>query len=484
MKGKYAAKASRLPLFPIVILLILALVSGSLALWLWLGSGENEPPVTSAPPTTEATHPTTSGPTEPPTEPGPEPLTIVSTATILSTGDILPHDTLQEAHRLTDGSYDFSPVWDLVRDRISGADYAVANLETTLCGEDNGYRYGGFPHFNAPDQLAQSAKDAGFDMLLTANNHCNDTGHVGLVRTVTTVRDLGLATLGTYPTAEEPKYTVVDINGIKIGMLCYTYGTISRTGHVAVNGIGTESQSAGLINVFDYNKLDQFYAEVSASMASMAEEGAEACVMYIHWGNEYRRTPHENQRKIAQRLCDLGIDVIVGGHPHVVQPMDLLTSTTDENHKTVCIYSVGNAISNQRLGLISSSSTAHTEDGLFFNITFSRYSDGSVALTAADILPFWVNRHNNDNGAMVYDMIPLDADKQAEWATLYGLTEGEYRSCVQSFDRTQALVSEGLKLCQDHLAQTHAQRLEDYWNTQLSGEPGTGPSEPTEATGE
>ncbi len=483
MKGKYAAPNSRLPIFPIVLLLILALISGSLALCLMLGGGEDDTPATE-PPTSEVTEAPTSEPTEPPTEPGPEPLTVVSTATILSTGDILPHDTLQEAHRLTDGSYDFGPMWDLVRDRISGADYAVANLETTLCGKDNGYGYGGFPHFNAPDQLAQSARDAGFDMLLTANNHCNDTFHVGLVRTVTTVRELGLATLGTYPTADEPRYAVVDINGIKIGMLCYTYGTISKTGHVAVNGIGTQAESAGLINVFDYGKLDQFYAEVSASMASMEAEGAEACVMYIHWGNEYRRNPHENQRKIAQSLCDLGIDVIVGGHPHVIQPMDLLTSTTDEGHKTVCIYSVGNAISNQRLGLISSSSTAHTEDGMFFSITFSRYSDGSVALTAADIQPFWVNRHNNDNGAMVYDMVPLDADKQAEWATLYGLTEGEYRCCVQSYERTQALVSEGLKLCQDYLAQAHTRRVEDYWNAQLSGEPGAGPSEPTEATGE
>ena len=323
------------------------------------------------------------------------------------------------------------------------------------------------PGSTAPDGIVTSAKDAGFDMLLTANNHCYDTGTVGLLRTVSVIEDAGLTVLGTADSTEDPKYQVVDINGIKIGMVCYTYSVTQSTGQPNLNGWIVDTDAVGLVNVFDYDRLDSFYEELSQQIAAMEEEGAEAIVLYIHWGNEYARKPNSYQTSMAQAICDLGVDVIVGGHPHVIQPMDLLTSTVDETHKTVCLYSMGNAVSNQRLGNVSASKTAHTEDGVLFTVTFARYSDGTVALDSTDLIPCWVNMHTT-GGVKEYNILPLDPDTRDQWEMLYGLTSYTHQSAVSSYDRTMALVGEGLEKCQTYLAEARAQREADYLAAQMT----------------
>ena len=143
------------------------------------------------------------------------------------------------------------------------------------------------------------------------------------------------------------------------------------------------------------NNLDQFYADVEQRLEEMRNDGAEATILYIHWGVEYQLKENQTQRTIAQKLCDLGVDVIVGGHPHVVEPMvgvdvivgghphvvepmDLLESTVDPNHKSVILYSMGNAVSNQRTGISDLFPAGYTEDGALFTVTFEKYSDGKV----------------------------------------------------------------------------------------------------------
>lgn len=417
-------------------------------------NNEDDEPTDDEPATSDSSEPTgdyseSTLPTEP------EPVTAIATATITSTGDILPHSGVINAGLQRDGSYDYTHIYQYIAPYLAESDYAVANLETTLCGTDNGYPYSGYPQFNAPDEIAEYAMYAGFDMLLTANNHCNDTSYVGITRTVTTVREMGMDTLGTIPTADEANYEVIEINGIRIGMMCYTYSTTNNSGRPAINGIPTTEESQHLVNTFDYNRLDDFYGEVTGYMEAMDTMGADVYVMYIHWGNEYQLAPNSYQTDIAQDLCDLGIDVIIGGHPHVIQPIDLLTSTTDPEHSTVCLYSMGNAVSNQRLGLIEASKTAHTEDGMLFTVTFTKYSDGTVALTYTDILPCWVNRHDT-NGSRQYDILPLDDDTRDQWKELYGLTDYTLTCCEDSYDRTMELVGEGLTECQTYLTDREA----------------------------
>lgn len=391
--------------------------------------------------------------TELPTEEAPQ---LVSTATVLSTGDILMHGKVINSGKQDDGSYNFDSIFQYVKSYSQAADFSVANLETTLCGTDNGYAYAGNPKFNCPDAIVDSLKGAGFDMLLTANNHADDTSLVGYKRTLNVVREKGLDTLGTYLSADEQKWTIEEVNGIKIGMVCYTYSDgFSQNGYPLLNY--NEVGENGILNYFTYDKLPEFYTQLQGYLDEMQAAGAEATVVYLHWGEEYKwktgEGPNANQTAMAQKLCDMGVDVIVGGHPHVVQPVDLLQSGTDAEHKTIVLYSMGNAVSNQRKEEMQQSEpTGHTEDGVLFCVTFAKYSDGSVCVDSAELIPTWVNMHAN-SGATEYNILPLEESTAAQWQAQFGLTDTQLTNAKASFDRTQALTLTGMEKVQSYLAQ-------------------------------
>ncbi len=471
--------------FLISLLLVAALAAGAVLLWLCLNVATEIPPVTEGPPITlptQATEPPTEA-TEPPTEttqPEPQPEQVVATATIGAMGDLLMHGPLfnyyTSATRNGDGTYNFESVFRYLTPYTTALDYAAINLETTLCGLDNGYEYSGFPKFNCPDEIIDGAKDAGFDMILTANNHSYDTDLVGFKRTVEVVRDRELEALGTYLSADEQKWVVKEINGIQVGMVCYTYASyVSKDGRPSLNGNPPVGEP-GLCNYFFYDDLEPFYQEISGYLEEMEAAGAEATIVYIHWGVEYQLKQNYYQEDIAQALCDMGVDVIIGGHPHVVQPMELLTSEADPEHKTVCIYSLGNAVSNQRLGNISYVDTPRTEDGALFTVTFEKYSDGTVYLAETDLLPIWVNMHDTAAGKREYNILPLDMEKREEWETLFETTPLMAGKAEASYYRTMETVEEGLREAQDYLAQQKQAREEYYYNLAYN------PQQPTEAT--
>ena len=391
--------------------------------------------------------------TEVPTEEAPQ---LVSTATVLSTGDILMHGKVINSGKQDDGSYNFDSIFQYVKSYSQAADFSVANLETTLCGTDNGYAYAGNPKFNCPDAIVDGLKGAGFDMLLTANNHADDTSLVGYKRTLNVVREKGLDTLGTYLSADEQKWTIEEVNGIKIGMVCYTYSDgFSQNGYPLLNY--NEVGENGILNYFTYDKLPEFYTQLQGYLDEMKAAGAEATVVYLHWGEEYKwktgEGPNANQTAMAQKLCDMGVDVIVGGHPHVVQPVDLLQSGTDAEHKTIVLYSMGNAVSNQRKEEMQQSEpTGHTEDGVLFCVTFAKYSDGSVCVDSAELIPTWVNMHAN-SGSTEYNILPLEESTAAQWQAQFGLTDTQLTNAKASFDRTQALTLTGMEKVQSYLAQ-------------------------------
>ncbi|MBQ7817252.1 MAG: CapA family protein [Oscillospiraceae bacterium] len=408
----------------------------------------NPNPTPTEPQITQPTTEPTPAPTEPPTEP---PITKVSTATISSVGDMLMHmPVINTGYDEATRTYDLRSIFDYISDYTTSADLMVGNLETTLAGLDNGYKYSGYPQFNCPDSVVDAMKNAGFDVVLTANNHSYDTRNVGLKRTLEVIKDRQLQYLGTKLDAEEKDYIIADCNGIRIGLLCYTYDTGTEDPEtVALNGITLTKEDSKLVNAFDYNELDKFYTDVEENLAQMAEDGAEATMLYIHWGEEYQLQANSSQKTIAQKLCDLGIDVIVGGHPHVVQPVELLTSTTDETQKTVCLYSMGNAVSNQRLGNLSSVKTAHTEDGAMLQITFAEYSDGTVIIEYADVLPFWVWMHSDEDWNKLYQLMPLD-DQIEDWQTQFGVDDDVLKKLKDSYDRTMDLVGEGIEQAQQY----------------------------------
>ncbi len=379
----------------------------------------------------------TKGPDEP-----------VSTATILATGDLLMHKKVIDSGKQEDGSYDYTSIFRYIAPYVQSADYAIANLETTLCGTDKGYAYSGNPKFNCPDALVDSAKEAGFDMLLTANNHSLDTGIVGYKRTLEVVREKGLETLGTYLTSDEQKWTAIEVNGIKLGLLCYTYSDGYTNGNPVLNY--NEMPETGILNYFTYDKLPEFYQELQGHLTEMKAAGVEATVLFIHWGTEYALGADSNQTAMAQAICDLGIDAIVGGHPHVVEPMDLLTSTTDPEHKTVVLYSLGNAVSNQRKEEMQTRNTGETEDGMLYTLTFGKYQDGTVKLDAAEVLPTWVNMNSN-TGKTEYNILPLDASQTDTWASQFNLTDSQLLSAKASLNRTNQVLGQSLTKVQQGL---------------------------------
>lgn len=471
-KKKKKGNGLRNALIVVIVLLIAAI---GVLIWMCLDL-VNAPQQEETTPTQAVTLPT-----EPPTEATvpettvpPEPEHVVSTATILSTGDLLMHGQLIVDAKQDDGTYDFSYIFPYITEYVSDADFAVANLETTLAGTAKPYQ--GNPMFNCPDEIVDAAKNAGFDMLLTANNHSYDSQQAGFERTIRTVREKGLLNLGTMLSGEEPKFVVQEINGIKIGMIAYTYEDSAVGNSVpALNYNPMQAGGYDIINCFRHAAPEPFYAALETQIAEMRQQGAEAIVLYIHWGQEYKLEPNSYQTSMAQRLCDLGVDVIIGGHPHVVEPVALLESTVDPNHRTVCLYSMGNAVSNQRLGKLKSITTAHTEDGVLFSISFSKYSDGTVYLEDASLIPTWVRAIDANGNTVVrdsatirrYEILPLDDSRRSQWQEQFGIDDSTLAQCTDSWQRTMDITGAGLNQVQDYLHAEKSAREANYlWMAQ------------------
>lgn len=395
------------------------------------------PPVEATEPTVPPTSEETTGPTEP---------YVVTTASVGASGDVLIHTPIITAGRYS-GEYKFDNIYQYASKYFESYDYMVANLEVTFAGPNHEYQ--GYPTFNCPDEMADALKNAGIDMLLTANNHSYDMGHNGFHRTLQVLDKKEIDHIGTRSAVEAPLYLIKDLNGIKLGMVCYTYDTSNYTdGRVSLNENVLKEADRELVNSFNHTKLDEFYAEFEGIMTDMQADGAEAVIAFIHWGNEYRLTPLAYQQEMAQKLCDMGVDVIVGGHPHVLEPFETLTS--EAGNTTYCLYSTGNLISNQRRESLNTvPNENYTEDGIIFGIHFQKWSDGAVEVCALDAMPTWVARENRD-GRRRYTIVPLDLEVE-DWKTSYDLKDASYLK--GSYERTMSIIGEGLNAARKALGQ-------------------------------
>lgn len=335
---------------------------------------------------------------------------ITASASIGVTGDVLPHGPVIQAAQDAagvSGEYDFTGMFRYITPYFSSYDCMIANFETTLGGTAAG-AYAGYPNFNCPDSIIDALQGAGVDMLLTGNNHSYDTGDLGFFRTMEVLEEKGMDFLGTVPSQDTPFYTVKDINGIKIGMVSYTFNTgINGDGQVQLNGMHTMSVEASqLISTFHNTSLENFYGEITKDLADMKDAGAEFNIVFMHWGTENKLYPDAKQQEVAQALCEFGVDIIVGGHPHIIQPLEVLTSST--GHKTYCIYSTGNTLSNQRRDTLTSENKEYTEDGLIFGMEFIRWDDGTTEISDISVLPMWVNKEEKGDNKATFTIIPLD----------------------------------------------------------------------------
>ncbi len=364
-------------------------------------------------------------------------------ATIVSAGDIVMHTPFLRSslYHKEDGTYDYHPVFAYVKDFFENADYAVVNLECILSDGD----YSDYPVFRSPDAIADALQDAGVDLCLLANNHIYDNFDEGLSLTTGYLEQKSLSYTGVKKEAKDQEYTIQNINGITVGIFNYVYETPAYGGQKTINAIPVSDESAALINSFNYGDLDSFYDSIHKGLQEMQTEGVEYTIAYLHWGEEYALIENDNQRQIAQKLCDLGIDAIIGGHPHVVQPADVLTSASGD-HQTVCIYSVGNLVSNQRTEYMEGLTQGHTEDGVIVTLTIHRDLKGAVSLTDVTLVPIWVY-HSMTYGGEHY-ILPLSSpDTLTESTGLDHISE----DVNASLERTNAVIGTGIEKIQSSL---------------------------------
>lgn len=375
-----------------------------------------------------------------------EPEFIETSATVMSIGDIMVHSPqLNGALNSSTGDYNFDCYFKEIAPYFATSDLNVGNLEVTFGGNES-REFSGYPLFNTPDSLADSIKNAGFNLLLTSNNHCYDTGLAGLKRTAQVLKQKGIEFTGTKETDTDPAYVIKQVNNINIGIINYTYETKCLTeGRKYLNGNPVNSEANGLINSFNYDKLDAFYSEIGAYLKEMDTKGAEFKVVYIHWGNEYQTYSNTYQKSIAQKLCNMGVDMIIGSHPHVIQPIELVTSEDSQN-TTVCLYSMGNAVSNQRQELMTSCPSGHTEDGMIFEFVLKKTKAG-VTLESLDLTPTWVNKYLV-SGKYNYTIYPIENPNDLG---KYSFNATALSKAQKSYERTKAIVAEGLTACQQSI---------------------------------
>ena len=375
-----------------------------------------------------------------------EPEFIETSATVISIGDIMVHSPqLNGALNSSTGDYNFDCYFKEIAPYFATSDLNVGNLEVTFGGNES-REFSGYPLFNTPDSLADSIKNAGFNLLLTSNNHCYDTGLAGLKRTAQVLKQKGIEFTGTKETDADPAYVIKQVNNINIGIINYTYETKCLTeGRKYLNGNPVNSEANGLINSFNYDKLDAFYSEIGAYLKEMDTKGAEFKVVYIHWGNEYQTYSNTYQKSIAQKLCNMGVDMIIGSHPHVIQPIELVTSEDSQN-TTVCLYSMGNAVSNQRQELMTSCPSGHTEDGMIFEFVLKKTKAG-VTLESLDLTPTWVNKYLV-SGKYNYTIYPIENPNDLG---KYSFNATALSKAQKSYERTKAIVAVGLTACQQSI---------------------------------
>lgn len=309
-----------------------------------------------------------------------------TTFTMTAVGDIMCHNTqYKDAYNSETNTYDFSYVFENISSHTKTADICIGNLETTFAGEDRGYS--SYPRFNTPDSLAYELKSIGFDVLSTAGNHSLDMGYDGLSRTINVLNDADISHLGTYTSQEEQdKVLIKFVKGLKIAFINYTYGT---------NGIPVPSDKNYCVNLND-KELIKKHIDTAKS------KNADIIVACMHWGTEYQTKQNSSQEELADFLIQNGVNIILGTHPHVLQPYEKKTVTLDDGStkEGFVVYSLGNFISDQN--------AKYTRDSIILNLTITKHVDGTVSVDKVEPVPIYMYK---DTSAKNQKMKLVDINK-------------------------------------------------------------------------
>lgn len=324
-----------------------------------------------------------------------------NTMQIVMIGDMLMHESVVESGLQEDGTYNFDHLFANVKDTIENADIAIVNQETMMAGERYGYT--GYPSFNTPYALAHAEFEAGFDLLLFATNHALDKGGNGIENCMQyldeNLPELNYVGINHSKEEQDENIDTFEVNGITIAVLNYTYGT---------NGIALPSEKPYLVNILEEEKVR---ADIKK-----AEEIADFTIVCPHWGTEYHLGTDSSQEKWMQVFLEEGVDLVLGAHPHVIEPIEWITD--EDGHEMLVYYSLGNFVN-------GTSSTGH-------GVT-NRMVGGIADVTIGR------NEENGEVEILEYDVIPIVCHKG----------EGTEFSVYYLEEYTEEMASENLILSQD-----------------------------------
>lgn len=298
-----------------------------------------------------------------------------TTINMAFTGDIMCHNTIyNDAYNKETESYDFSYIFDNIKYYIQTADIAIGNLETTFAGPEKGYS--SYPTFNTPEILAYNLKKLGFDVVSTANNHCYDKGYDGIASTIKYLDEADLSHTGTYTSEEnQNKILIKNVKGIQIAFLSFTYGT---------NGITIPSDKAYSVNLIDKDLIKR-------QIDLAKEQNPDIICVSMHWGQEYQVSPNNYQNDLADFLFQNGADIIIGNHPHVLQPMEKreITLSDGTTKDGFIVYSLGNFLADQ--------SKTNTRNSAILNLKITKDPENKIHINTATYTPIYTYKDSSQS---------------------------------------------------------------------------------------
>ena len=295
------------------------------------------------------------------------------TFSLSAIGDVMCHNTQYiDAYNSSTDSYDFSYVFEDIKNYIEAADISIGSLETTFAGKDRGYS--NYPTFNSPEELAYDLSEMGLDVLSTAGNHSLDKGFSGLSNTLDVLDDANISHSGTYRSQEDRDSVLIeDVKGVKVAILSYTYGT---------NGIPIPSDKEFCVNLIDRDLIKE-------DIENAKSQNADVIIACMHWGIEYQTKPNSEQEDLADFLFQNGVDIILGNHPHVLQPMEKKSITLEDGTVKDCfvVYALGNFICDQN--------AENTRNSIILNLDITKNSDGKISIDKVDYVPIYMYKNSN-----------------------------------------------------------------------------------------
>ncbi|MBE6691927.1 MAG: CapA family protein [Ruminococcaceae bacterium] len=303
---------------------------------------------------------------------------------------------------LHNNTYDFSPIYSLIAEDVKNADISYINQESLIGGDSK--PISAYPRFNTPVPMANAVKDVGFDVVNVAHNHMLDSGNTDFLKySYNLFENLGVKVLGYYPDEKSTEdILIIERQGIKVAFLTYTYDT---------NGIKNKDDFV----------IPYFERELMEKQVALAKEKADIVIASCHWGNEYSFNPNKMQKENAKLLCELGVDVIVGMHPHCIQPMEWLTA--ENGHKTLVTYSLGTMVSGIRKGM-STLAGMLSFDIIRDGISGEVYIDSPLFIPTVAHYTRGKSVADNDSGSRNFTVYPL-ADYTQDIAKEHSLVRAE-----------------------------------------------------------